>query len=86
MFDNATSHSIYAKDALQVANKNKSSRGQQLFLWTSWYIALNGELIIQDMTTTTINSTIDKSTKVQNEIQAILVKGELCLSEGVQLV
>lgn len=32
MFDNATSHSIYAKDALQVANINKGSGGQQAFL------------------------------------------------------
>ena len=28
MFDNATSHSIYAKDVLRVANMNKCSGGQ----------------------------------------------------------
>lgn len=32
MFDNATSHSIYAKDALQVANINKETGGQQPFI------------------------------------------------------
>lgn len=32
MFDNATSQSIYAKDALQVAHMNKKPGGQQPFL------------------------------------------------------
>ena len=32
IFDNATSHLIYAKNALQVANMNKSLKGQQAFL------------------------------------------------------
>ena len=32
MFDNATSHSIYRKDALQVAHINKRQGGQQPFL------------------------------------------------------
>ena len=32
MFDNATSHSIYAKDALQVTHMNKGPEGQQPFL------------------------------------------------------
>ena len=37
MFDNATSHAIYAKDALQVAQMNKGPEGQQPFLRASWY-------------------------------------------------
>ena len=32
MFDNVTSHAIYAKNALQVAHMNKDPGGQQLFL------------------------------------------------------
>lgn len=32
MFDNATSHAIYAKDALQVTHIIKGLGGQQLFL------------------------------------------------------
>lgn len=32
MFDNATSHSIYAKDALQVVYMNKGPGNQQPFL------------------------------------------------------
>ena len=32
LFDNATSHSIYIPDALQVTHMNKGSGGQQPFL------------------------------------------------------
>lgn len=32
MFNNTTSHAIYAKDVLQVMHMNKSPRDQQLFL------------------------------------------------------
>ncbi len=32
LFDNATSHSIYASDALQVVNMNKRPRSQQPYL------------------------------------------------------
>ena len=49
MFDNATSHSIYAKDALQVANMNKGLGGQQAFLRPGWYTTPNGEVITQKM-------------------------------------
>ena len=35
MFDNATSHVVYAKDVLQVAYMTKGSGGQQLFLRAS---------------------------------------------------
>ncbi len=31
IFDNTTSHSIYANDALQVVNMNKGQGGQQIF-------------------------------------------------------
>lgn len=33
MFDNAISHSIYAKDALQVIQINKGPSGQQPFFY-----------------------------------------------------
>ncbi len=36
MLDNTTSHSIYVKDALQVAQMNKGTGGQQLFLRAGW--------------------------------------------------
>ena len=45
MFDNATSHAIYAKDALQVVHMNKEPSGQQPFLHASWYKGVDGEII-----------------------------------------
>lgn len=37
LFDNATNHSIYGSDALQVKNMGKSSRGKQSFLRDGWF-------------------------------------------------
>lgn len=37
LFDNATSHSIYADDALRVNRMNKSDGGQQPFLRNGWF-------------------------------------------------
>ena len=45
MFDNATSHAIYARDALQVAHMNKGPGGQQPFLHAGWYKGVDGEII-----------------------------------------
>ncbi len=86
MFDNAISNSIYAKDALQVTQKNKGPGCQQIFLQAGWYTAPNRELIIQDMSTITINFANGKSTAVQKIIQAILVERKLWPSEDVRLV
>ena len=53
LFDNAISHSIYAKDALQVAHMNKGPGGQQHFLRPGWYIAPNQKVVIQEMSMVT---------------------------------
>ena len=45
MFDNATSHAVYAKDELQVAHMNKGPGGQQPFLRAGWYKRVGGEII-----------------------------------------
>ena len=45
LFDNATSHSIYASDALQVDEMNKSTGGQQKFLRDSWYTDHKGKIV-----------------------------------------
>ncbi len=37
LFDNATSHSVYAKDALQVRDMNKGIGGQQPRLCNGWF-------------------------------------------------
>ncbi len=68
MFDNTTSHFIYAKDELQFTQMNKGLDGQQFFLRAGWYTAPNVELMIQDMSTTTINSATSTSTTVQKKI------------------
>lgn len=47
MFHNATRYAVYAKDALQVGNMNKSSGSQQPFLYPGWYTGANREIITQ---------------------------------------
>ena len=86
MFDNVTSHSIYAKNEWQVAYINKEPGGQHLFFRVGWYTDPNRELIIQDMSITNINSTNGTSITVQKKIQAILVGRKLWPSGGVRLV
>ena len=85
MFDNATSHAIYAKDALQVTHMNKGPGGQQPFLRAGWYEAANGEIITQELCLLTENPTTGKSTKVQKGIQAILEERGLWPVKGVRL-
>lgn len=46
LFDNAISHFVYAKDALQVKDINKGIRGKQLQLRNGWY-NLNGMRTVQ---------------------------------------
>lgn len=57
IFNNATSHSIYAKDVFQVANMNKGLGGQQAFLRPGWYITPDEEVIAQQMCKLYINPT-----------------------------
>ena len=85
MFDNATSHSIYAKDALQVANMNKRSGSQQAFLRPGWYITPDGEVIAQQMCELHIHPTTSQSFQVQKGIQAVLLERGLWPSKGVRL-
>ncbi len=85
MFDNATSHAIYAKDALQVTHMNKGLGGQQPFLRAGWYEAANGEIITQELCLLTENPITCKATKVQKGIQAILEERGLWPVKGVRL-
>lgn len=68
MFDNTASHSIYAKDALQVAHMNKGPGGQQRFFRSGWYVNGNGELITQEMSTTSINPETGNSITIKKGI------------------
>lgn len=44
LFDNATSHSVYVKDALQVKDINKSSERKQPVLRNDWFEKKGPEL------------------------------------------
>ena len=85
MFDNATSHAIYAKDALQVGNMNKGSGGQQPFLRPGWYTGADGEIITQQMCYLCSDPQTSKVNSVQKGIQAILIKRGLWPQGGVRL-
>lgn len=74
MFDNATSHLIYAKDALQAANMNKGPGGQQAFLRPGWYTGANGETVTQDMCFQQYNPITGQTTQVHKGLQAVLVE------------
>ena len=68
MFDNITSYSIYAKDALHITQINKKPSGQQSFFWPGWYTDQKKELIREDMSIVTINFIMGKSSKIQKKI------------------
>ena len=85
MFDNATSHSVYAKDALRVGNMNKNQSGQQSFLRPGWYITLNGETKTQDMWVYKDNAATGNAVQVQKRIQLVLEKRRLWLQKRLKL-
>ena len=85
LFDNATSHSIYAPDALQVAHMNKGPGDQQPFLRPGWFIGSNQEMIVQEMLTVITDPLTGQSTTIQKGIQAVLVEQGLWPQGGVRL-
>ncbi len=85
LFDNATSNSIYALDALQVANMNKGPGGQQPFLRPRWFIGSNQEMIVQEMSTVITNPLTGQSTTIQKGIQAVSVERGLWPQGEVRL-
>ena len=85
LFDNVTSHSIYAPDALQVTHMNKGPGGQQLFLRPGWFIGSNQEMVVQEMSTVITDPFTGQSTTIQKGIQAVLVERGLWPQEGVRL-
>ena len=83
MFDNATSHAVYAKDALQIENMNKGSGGQQPFLRPGWYTGANGEIITQQMCYLRLDSQTSEVSYIQKGIQPILIEQGLWPQGGV---
>lgn len=66
LFDNATSHFLYAKDALHVKDMNKSIKSKQPQLRNRWY-NLNKVYIVQPMSFQN-----EEGKLVQKRVQRIL--------------
>lgn len=49
LFDNATSHSVFASDALQIDEMNKGRGAQQNILQNRWYTNTEGHIVPQKM-------------------------------------
>lgn len=85
LFDNATSHAIYAEDALRVVKMNKSTRGQQPFLRDGWFEKDNQRypqpinFLKQDPLSGQVITT-------QKRIQMILEERSLWPAEGLNLI
>lgn len=79
LFDNATSHSVYAKDALQVNDMNKGSGGKQNYLRHGWFDC-EGSQTIQPMSVQDANGKW-----IQKGIQKVLEERNLWPAEGLNL-
>ena len=86
LFDNATSHSVFALDALQVDEMNKSTGGQQKFLRDGWYINSEGNTIRQEMSFLNPSSVSDQPLlKVQKGVQMVLEERSLWPKNSLKL-
>jgi hypothetical protein len=88
MFDNATSHSIYAEDALKVSSMCKGKGKKQAFLRPGWYRDLiSGTVVQQDMWTWELDplGSHGEMTRVQKGIQAILEERGLWPESGLNV-
>ena len=79
LFDNATSHSVYAKDALQVKDMNKGYGGKQPVLRNGWFYQ-GDHCIMQSM-----NFLNENNQSTQKSIQKILEERELWPARGLNL-
>ncbi len=79
LFDNATSHSVYAKDVLQVKDMNKGIRGQQPRLRNGWFNHRNDQ-IDQPMNFQEANGQW-----TQKRIQKVLEERNLWSVKGLRL-
>lgn len=86
LFDNATSHLIFASNALQVGEMNKSIEGQQKFLRDGWYIDNEGNTIQQKMSFLSSSLAPDQPPrKVQKGIQMVLEERNLWPKNSLKL-
>jgi hypothetical protein len=80
LFDNATSHSVYADDALHVTDMNKGNGGKQPWLRNGYFFDSEGIRIDQPMSFQDIDGT-----KIQKGIQRVLEERSLWPDEGLNL-
>ncbi len=84
IFDNATSHSVYAEDALRVAKMNKGEGGQQPLLRNGWY--KDGDVVVeQEMFFTREDPATGTNCKVPKGIQRVLEERGLWPDRGLLL-
>jgi hypothetical protein len=78
LFDNATSHSVYADDALQASKMNKGEGGAQAILRDGWY--KNGDTVIsQKMFYESEDALTGTTNKIPKGIQKVLEERGLWL-------
>jgi len=84
LFDNATSHLIYAKDALRTTHMNKGTGGAQPFLRDGWF--KNGDTVLsQEMSYLVEDPVTGQSKRVQKGIQMVLEERGLWPNTGLNL-
>lgn len=86
LFDNATSHLVFASDALQVDEINKGTGGQQKFLRNRWYTDSKGDIIQQKMSFFHPSSILNQPPlQVQKRIQRVLEEQSLWSKNDLKL-
>jgi len=84
LFDNATSHSVYADDALRVPKMNKGEGGAQAILRDGWY--RNGDTVIsQQMFDLSEDPVTGTTNKIPKGIEKVLKERGLWPVEGLKL-
>jgi hypothetical protein len=84
LFDNATSHSVYAHDALVTKNMNKGEGGEQPILRNGWYDDGN-RVVVQEMFYNKANPSTRTVIQVPKGIQRVLEERKLWPSNGLLL-
>ena len=70
LFDNATSHSVYAEDALLASKMNKGDGGRQPLLRNGWY-KIGNTTFVQEMFYSEVNTATGAVMKIPKGIERI---------------
>lgn len=85
LFDNATSHAIYADNALRTTKMNKGEGGQQPLLRDGWYLNDQGLIVSQPMYYIEEDPATGLVQKIPKGIQRVLEERKLWPSAGLLL-